>query len=107
MAGDEQLMADPYASGGAPAPASALPSAPGLPGGWAAKDDLYLNASEPAATPDFLFEDSYEEGFRRSWGERLTYHVGVAYLGGFTVGGFTGLYQGLRSSAGERQRIRI
>ena len=33
-----------------------------------------------AATPDYLFETDVDPSFRRSWGERLTFHVGGAYL---------------------------
>ena len=86
MSKEGELMADPYASpaGGAVAPPPAAPSSSGfsLPGfsQGSAADDLHLNVSEPSATPDFLFEDSYDQNFRRSWGERLTYHVGGAYL---------------------------
>ena len=41
----------------------------------------------PIPQPNFLFEEGYDESFRRSWGERLTYHVGAAYLAGL-LGGF-------------------
>jgi import inner membrane translocase subunit TIM23 len=70
------LMSDPYASKGG---ASAAGSPPSLPGGWAATPDL----TSSSASPDFLFPESdYDEQFRRSWGERLTYHVGSSYLVG-------------------------
>jgi len=103
-------MADPYASGGQPSsPAASLPGF-----GAAAAADAYGSGglhlpSQPAPipTPDFLFEESYDEAYRRSWGERLTYHVGAAYLVGLVGGGGAGLAQGLRESAGERQRIRV
>ena len=32
--------------------------------------------------PDYLFAENYDAGFRRSWGERLTFHIGSAYLAG-------------------------
>lgn len=111
-----ELMADPYASAGAAASAgSALPSFGSVFGGSAAASgDSYGSGSlhipdqpAPIPTPDFLFSEGYDESFRRSWGERLTYHVGVAYLGGLMYGGAAGLAQGLRESAGERQRIRV
>lgn len=116
MAGDE-LMSDPYASGGAPpaagAPAaSALPSfgsaIPSLSGDSYGSGALHIpTEAAPIPTPNFLFEEGYDEAYRRSWGERLTYHVGGAYMGGLVAGGGRGLYQGLSSSAGERQRIRV
>lgn len=34
------------------------------------------------ASPDFLFPENFDETFRRSWGERLTFHAGSAYLSG-------------------------
>merc|ERR1712196_169745 len=52
-------------------------------------------------------EQDYNQLFRRSWGERLTYHCGAAYLIGLTSGGIVGVGQGLRDSVGERRRIRI
>ena len=83
------LMADPYAqSSGAPSWTSSFPSLPGS-GATTSSSDSYGSGSlhipdTPAAipTPNFLFEESYDESYRRSWGERLTYHVGCAYLGG-------------------------
>ena len=109
MAGDE-LMSDPYASGGSSGgAASMLPSF-----GRAAATEAYGSGSlhipnqpAPIPTPNFLFEESYDESYRRSWGERLTYHVGSAYLVGLLAGGTAGLTQGLRESSGERQRIRV
>ena len=83
---NEGLMADPYAS---PGSASAPPRPPMLSSSSspdefqaapAASDDLFLNIpSQPVPQPDFLFDESYDESFRRGFGERLTYHVGVAY----------------------------
>ena len=32
--------------------------------------------------PDYLFAENYDAGYRRSWGERLTFHIGSAYLAG-------------------------
>ena len=85
---NEGLMADPYASSGgsgslaAPPPLSS-PSgdfAPTPAAAPAVADDLFLNVSTaPAATPDYLFEENYDENFRRGFGERLTYHVGGMY----------------------------
>jgi len=92
-------MADPYSSPSSPPPslpATANPAATVMP---------QLGS---ASQPDFLFpEQDYDTTFRRSWGERLTYHSGTAYLMGLTSGGIVGLGQGLRESHGERQRIRI
>jgi import inner membrane translocase subunit TIM23 len=45
--------------------------------------------------------------FKRSWGERLTYNSGRAYLLGLVVGGSYGLYEGMRDSAGQIRRLRI
>ena len=33
-------------------------------------------------TPDYLFAENYDAAYRRSWGERLTFHIGSAYLAG-------------------------
>jgi len=57
--------------------------------------------------PDYLFAENYDAAYRRSWGERLTFHIGSAYLAGLTTGGSYGLVEGLRASQGERRRIRI
>ena len=79
--------------------------------------------------PDYLFAENYDAAYRRSWGERLTFHIGSAYLAGeghscalpprqpasvlrpclagLTTGGSYGLVEGLRTSQGERRRIRI
>ena len=79
--------------------------------------------------PDYLFAENYDAASRRSWGERLTFHIGSAYLAGeghscalpprrpllvlrpclagLTTGGSYGLVEGLRTSQGERRRIRI
>lgn len=45
--------------------------------------------------------------FRRSWGERLTYNTGRAYLVGLVAGGSFGLYEGMQQSAGQIRRLRI
>ena len=50
-----------------------------LPSGWAATPDL---GGSSDSTPDYLFETDFDESFRRSWGERLTFHTGGAYLVG-------------------------
>jgi hypothetical protein len=76
----EGLMADPYAASSTAAlpPPPSTPSAPpSLPSGWAATPGLDGGS---AATPDYLFETDVDPTFRRSWGERLTFHVGGAYL---------------------------
>ena len=57
--------------------------------------------------PDYLFPENFDQNFRRSWGERLTFHIGSAYLAGLTCGTAYGLQEGLRATAGERQRIWI
>ena len=57
--------------------------------------------------PDYLFPENFDQNFRRSWGERVTFHIGSAYLAGLTCGTAYGLQEGLRATAGERQRIRI
>lgn len=60
-----------------------------------------------ADQPDFLFDENYDTSFRRSWGERLTFHAGSAYLLGMMAGSVHGVGVGLRDSVGERQRIRV
>lgn len=57
--------------------------------------------------PEFLFPENFDTGFRRSWGERLVYHIGCAYLVGMTAGGVSGIAEGLKKSQGDRQRIRV
>ncbi len=63
--------------------------------------------SAPTLSPDFLLPENYDNKFRRSWGERLVYHIGVGYLIGLAAGGAYGTYHGLATTANERQRIRI
>lgn len=78
-------MADPYASAGG-APSSDMPPTPSapptLPSGWAASQEFLGGASAGGSSPDYLFETDLDPSFRRSWGERLTFHVGGAYLVG-------------------------
>ena len=116
MPENDGLMADPYASPSAPTASSTLPSLPSFSGGGGGggggegygSGSLYMpDKPAPIPTPNFLFEESYDEAYRRSWGERMTYHVGLGYLVGITGGGAAGIAQGLRESTGERQRIRI
>ena len=146
-ASDGSAMADPYAlkDGAVPPPTGGLgPAFGGL---------TFPAGANPGPTvqPDFLFPENFEEDYRRSWGERLTFHIGSAYLtgatprppasspgpraplfaggpppplaprraipdrsfaracngAGLTTGGSYGLYEGLKASQGERQRIRI
>ena len=75
-------MADPYASSKAAPPASS--SLPKLPSGsgWASS----VSDTPGLGRPQYLFpETDYDQSFRRSWGERLTYHVGTAYLIGTSL----------------------
>ena len=98
---EDGLMADPYAL-----PAStkldSSPLAPGLGASFSLPPP-----QAPQIQPDFLFPENFDESYRRSWGERLTFHVGSAYLAGLSSGSAVGLVEGLRSSQGERRRIRI
>ena len=73
------LMADPYAASSAAAlpPPPSMSAPPSLPSGWAATPGLDGGSAD---TPDYLFETDVDPSFRRSWGERLTFHVGGAYL---------------------------
>lgn len=76
-ASDDTYMADPYANSGKLDTGSLGPAFGGGGGG------LFLPANPvPAAQPDFLFPENYEESYRRSWGERLTFHIGASYLAG-------------------------
>lgn len=103
MQSDSNAMADPYLlkDGTTPPKLDAAPL-----GGFALSLPPQAN---PGLTvqPDFLFPENYEENYRRSWGERLTFHIGTAYLAGLSTGGIYGFYEGLKVSQGERQRIRI
>ena len=72
---NDGLMQDPYAASGSSLPPPPIPSG----NSSAAADDLFLLPKEPVPQPDFLFAENYDESYRRSWGERLTYHVGCAY----------------------------
>ena len=65
------------------------------------------NLTAPTLKPDYLFPENYDQKFRRTWGDRLIYHIGCGYLLGLTAGGTTGLVQGLNESKNQRQRIRI
>ena len=82
MSGEQnsEFMADPYSAAAVNASAAG-PRAPppSLPSGWAATPDL---GGSSDSTPDYLFETDFDESFRRSWGERLTFHTGGAYLVG-------------------------
>lgn len=51
-----------------------------LPPGFKSGAEAMLPPQE--ASPDFLFPENFDESFRRSWGERLTFHAGGAYLVG-------------------------
>ena len=76
-------MQDPYASaspgGQEPEPAPVL-GAPVLGGGWGMGPTLPTVPVE--SQPDYLFAENYDAAYRRSWGERLTFHIGAAYLSG-------------------------
>jgi len=97
--GNDSFMADPYASPGKINTGSLGPAFGG---------DLYLPSKPaPLPQPDYLFEENYQEDYRRSWGERLTFHIGGAYLAGLTTGGVYGLYEGLKGTVGDRRSIRI
>ena len=70
-------MSDPYANPDGPGtsldPTLALTAAQGA---------TRATAPPGAPTPEFLFPENYDSGFRRSWGDRLTYHIGLGYLTG-------------------------
>eukprot|EP00303_Exanthemachrysis_gayraliae_P000206 CAMPEP_0206011454 /NCGR_PEP_ID=MMETSP1464-20131121/13241_1 /ASSEMBLY_ACC=CAM_ASM_001124 /TAXON_ID=119497 /ORGANISM="Exanthemachrysis gayraliae, Strain RCC1523" /LENGTH=264 /DNA_ID=CAMNT_0053385119 /DNA_START=20 /DNA_END=815 /DNA_ORIENTATION=+ len=66
---------------------------------------------QPAGQQEYLeipnFGNPNDPNFRRSWGERLTYNAGRAYLLGLVSGGSYGVYTGLRDSTGQLRRLRI
>jgi len=66
---------------------------------------------QPVGNHDYLevpgFGNPNDPHFRRSWGERLTYNAGRAYLVGLVAGGSYGFYEGIRDSAGQIRRLRI
>ena len=103
--GNEEPLADPYSS--PETPSSSVDTSrlgPAFGGSWSAA----AGPAVPAVPqPDFLFTENYDQSFRRSWGERLVYHIGGAYIVGLTSGGCVGLVEGLKASQGERQRIRL
>jgi len=106
----EELLADPYAASSTSAGKGLSSSVPSLPpgGGWAATEQLQLPKGVASSEqPDFLFPENYDTDFRRSWGERLTFHAGSAYLVGMLTGSVHGVGVGMRESVGERQRIRV
>jgi import inner membrane translocase subunit TIM23 len=43
----------------------------------------------------------------RSWGERMFFNTGVAYMGGIALGGFYGVFQGLKNSPSNKMKIRM
>uniref|UniRef100_A0A7S3TJ48 Mitochondrial import inner membrane translocase subunit TIM23 n=1 Tax=Strombidinopsis acuminata TaxID=141414 RepID=A0A7S3TJ48_9SPIT len=100
------FLADPYANADAASSASADISklGPAFGAGWSMPAP---GAVPSAAQPDFLFPESADDKYRRSWGERLTYHIGLGYLTGLVAGGAYGIREGLKNSQGDRQRIRI
>ena len=88
----DKAMSDPYANPEGPGtsldPAIALNAAQGA-----------VTAGVPgAATPDFLFPENYDTTFRRSWGDRLTYHIGLGYLVGARRPNNRRLHASLRQS---------
>eukprot|EP00965_Chrysotila_dentata_P147028 4853940-Pleurochrysis_carterae.AAC.2 len=75
---DPYELKDPYSRPELPArplDASSLGPAFGAPWG----STLDAPASE---VPDFLFPENFDTEYRRGFGDRLTYHIGVGYLAG-------------------------
>lgn len=71
------FLQDPYASVNAASSTSADISklGPAFGSSWG------VGAPTPGAqTPDFLFPETADSQYRRSWGDRLTYHIGMGYL---------------------------
>ena len=72
-------MSDPYLSSSATPPTKLTDLGPAFGGGWG------LGPTTPQVeqnAPDYLFAENYDMAYRRSWGERLTFHIGAAYLVG-------------------------
>ena len=72
-------MSDPYLSSSSTAPTKLTDLGPAFGGGWG------LGPTTPQVeqnAPDYLFAENYDTAYRRSWGERLTFHIGAAYLVG-------------------------
>eukprot|EP00316_Scyphosphaera_apsteinii_P017805 CAMPEP_0119307478 /NCGR_PEP_ID=MMETSP1333-20130426/7960_1 /TAXON_ID=418940 /ORGANISM="Scyphosphaera apsteinii, Strain RCC1455" /LENGTH=192 /DNA_ID=CAMNT_0007311031 /DNA_START=89 /DNA_END=667 /DNA_ORIENTATION=+ len=103
--GASETLVDPYANPEVPNPnLDTSKLGPAFGSGW---NSGQVAPEQQALSPDFLFPENFDSDYRRSWGDRLTYHIGVGYLAGLTAGGGFGLFDGLRSSHGERRRIRI
>lgn len=83
------FMADPYANA---ASASSTTSdisklGPAFGNAWS----MPAAGSMPGASqPDFLFPETADDKYRRSWGDRLTYHIGLGYLTGAPPCGLVG-----------------
>ena len=82
MSSTDEAMRDTYATSATSAvPATKLDAASLGPafGGWGMAPQPQL---EEQNAPDYLFPENFDVAYRRSWGERLTFHIGAAYLAG-------------------------
>jgi import inner membrane translocase subunit TIM23 len=104
---EEKPLSDPYTGTSSTPPPAGKLEPPALGGFSFGLPSVPQVEDQYESPPDFLFPENFDTGFRRSWGERLTFHIGAAYLVGLSTGGSYGLVEGLRASQGERRRIRI
>jgi len=80
MSKDGSYMSDPYANASAASSTTADVSklGPAFGNSWS----MPAAGSLPNSQPDFLFQETADPKYRRSWGDRLTYHIGLGYLTG-------------------------
>lgn len=61
-------------------------------------DSIFVQLPPSLASPDYLRPHSLHKSREKSWGERLTFEVGVCYLFGIFSGGAVGAIQGYRTA---------
>ena len=79
---EEKPLSDPYTGTSSTPPPAGKLEPPALGGFSFGLPSVPQVEDQYESPPDFLFPENFDTGFRRSWGERLTFHIGAAYLVG-------------------------
>ena len=77
---EEKPLSDPYTGTSSTPPPAGKLEPPALGGFSFGLPSVPQVEDQYESPPDFLFPENFDTGFRRSWGERLTFHIGAAYL---------------------------